>query len=578
MPTRTPASALRILLLLGTTGLACAGPSSSASPRSKDQTAKVLPEGTTEVRPDQIAGIRSEIREARLVTAPAKRYGAPAKHRLNAGEQRLLKALEGRGLRHEPGLSRVARELARTAPDRFNMPSALIDGLMSWAGMVEPPPRIGIVEVEAPCDTNPKASGCGEAITALAGQLQVLGKGAGKGGDDWVGVGIHRGDDGTSRFIIARTERTVVLEPMPVEVANKATNVLKGRLLGGRQNPRIEVVDPNGKWQQITVRGGKSTGARFSAEVRCLRTGAHRIEVIADGPHGPEIAANFSVYCGAQAPRTVTYLVEHVDPGIDVAAVERANFNAVNQARTLGGLAPLRWHNGAAAIARAHSQDMASNGFLGHRSPTTGMAGERFKRAGLSAALLRENVGRGYGPVTIHEALMNSPGHRINLLAEDVRRVGIGAVIGEPESTAVGAPRPIFITQNFLTLPEAAPEDPVAELRRRVDANRRSAGLPRVIWDPSLDSMAQRLADGIARGDESRARKALGVEFQASSYPAIKTQQILAEDFSAFPNLDFWRPRNVADGVGQGISTIRTGPKKGSILLIVILADKTPSP
>ncbi len=569
------ASALRSLLLLGACALACAGPSSSAA-RSKGQPTNVLPEGTTEVRPDQIAGIRSEMREARLVTAPAKRYGSPAKHDLNAGERRLLKALEGRGLRHEPGLSRVARELARTAPDRFNMPSALIDGLMGWAGMVEPSPRVGIVEVEAPCDTKPTTSGCGEAITALAEQLAVLGEGT--GGDSWVGVGIHRGGDGISRFIIARTERTVMLEPMPIEVAKGATIVLKGRLLGGRQHARVEVVDPRGRWQTIAVRGGKSTGSRFSAEVRCRQTGGHRIEVIADGPHGPEIAANFSIYCGAQAPRTVTYLVETVDPGIDVAAIERANFNAVNQARKSRGIAPLRWHNSAAAIARSHSQDMATNGFLGHRSPTTGMAGERFQRAGIKPALLRENVGRGYGPVTIHGALMNRPGHRINILAEDVSMVGIGAVIGTPESTAAGAPRPIFITQNFLTLPEATPEDPVAELRRRVDANRRGAKLPRVLWDPSLDSMAQRLADGIARGDETQARKALGVEFQASSYAAIKTQQVIAEDFSAFTDLDFWRPQKVADGVGQGIAEIRTGPKKGSILLIVILADKSPQP
>ncbi len=566
--------ALAILALLGAlTTVACAGPSSTKDRRPRSQSAQVLPDGATQVDAGQIRGIHSETREARLSTAPAERYSSPAKHPLGPGEARFLDMLAGKGLRHEPGLSRVARELARTSPDRFNMPSALIDGLMGWSGMVEPPPRIGIVEIEAPCDEDPDADGCADAMNALVEQLAVLGEPS--GGDDWVGVGIHRADDGMARFIVARTERTVVIEPLAVEVGEDATIRLKGRLIGGRENPRVEVIDPAGEWQESTLRGGKTRGARFSAEVRCHQPGGHRIEVLADGPHGPEIAANFTVYCGTQAPRTVTYVLEHVDPDIDVAAIERANFDAVNRARTQRGLRPLQWDNAAAAVARAHSQDMVDNDFMGHRSPTTGMAGDRFERSGIKVVRLRENVGRGYGPVTIHEALMNSPGHRINVLAEDVPKVGIGAVIGAPESTAAGAPRPIFITQNFLAPPEAAPDDPTAELRSRVAQRRTAAKLAALPWDPSLDPMAQRLADGIARGDEDSARKALNAEFQASAYAAIKTQQVMANDFSAFPDLDFWAEGKLADGLGIGVAKVTKGAKKGSILLIVLMADKS---
>jgi len=567
-------SRLLAMTLFGGLAFSCAGPSSSsAQRRAPSDQADVLPDGATEVKQGEIRGIHSEYREARLRSAPLKRYGGPIEHTLSPGEQRLFEVLKGRGLRHEPALSRVARELARTSPDRFNMPSALIEGLMGWGGMVEPPPRIGIVEVEAPCDTQPDADGCAQAMAALAEQLDILGEPS--GGDDWIGVGIHSFDDGTARFIVARTERTVSLESIPLEVAKGSTIRLAGRLLGGRQNPRLEVIDPGGASQESTLRGGKSTGARFTAEVECRRTGGHRIEVLADGPHGPEIAANFTVYCGVQAPRTITYLLEHVEPGVDVAAIERANFDAVNQDRKRRGLQPLRWDNGAAALARAHSQDMADNNFLGHRSPTTGMAGDRFERGGVEVIRLRENVGRGYGPVTIHQALMNSPGHRINVLAEDVPRVGIGAVIGAPESTAAGAPRPIFITQNFFAPPEATPTDPVAELRRRVQTLRSSAKLSPLPWDASLDPMAQRLADGIARGDTDAARKALNAEFQASAYAAIKTQQVTASDFSALQDLDFWRDPKLADGVGGGIAEYTSGPKKGSLLLIVVLADKS---
>lgn len=566
--------ALLVAGLAASLGLlpACAGPTSSGG-RAPSRGAETLPDGATEVQSGGgIAGIRSELVEARLSTAPVDRYGVPAKHPLGPGEDALLAALAGSGMRHDPGLSRVARELARTAPDRFHMPSSLIEGLMVWSGMVEPPPRVAIVEVAAPCGTTPAASGCAEAFRALAGEGTSIASPAGEG---WLGVGIAEVEGGLTRMIVVATERTVALEPMPLELAARGTLKIAGRLLAGRQDPRVEVVDPDGAWRRIDVRGGNGKGARFSAEVPCRGEGGHRVEVLASGPHGPEVAANFSIYCGVQAPRTIVTRIETVEPGVDVAAIERSSFAALNHARTQRGLPALRWDNAAAAIARAHSQDMVDHDFLGHRSPTTGEAGDRFKKAGFVTRTLRENVGRGYGPETIHEALMNSPGHRINILADDVVAVGIGAVIGPPESEAAGAPRPIFITQNFFAPPEAAPDDPVADLHAKVDRRRAGASLPRLAWDPSLDPMAQGLADGIASGDADAARRRLDAQFQASAYAAISTQQITANDYGALADLDLWGERAPADGLGIGVATISAGERKGSIVLIVILASKT---
>ncbi|MEZ4382803.1 MAG: CAP domain-containing protein [Nannocystaceae bacterium] len=554
-------------------GAACAGPSSTGEGRPPPQSAEVLPDGATDVELGDMAGIRSNFVEARLSTAPAKQYSVSHKHELSPGEERLAAVFTKRGLRHEPGLSRMARELARTAPDRYHMPSSLIEGLMIWAGQVEPPPRIAIVEIGADCGADPDADGCAEAFQALAGEIDTLRPA--DDADGWFGVGIHRLDSGMSRFIVAGTERTVTLDPLPLEVAAGATIKVGGRLLSKRENPRVEVIDPQGEWRPTAIRGGKSRGARFTAEVPCGPDGGHRIEVLADGPHGPEIAANFSVFCGVQAPRTITFMVEDVDPQVDPAVVERANFEAVNQARTRRGLPALKWSNAAAAVARAHSRDMADHDFLGHRSPTTGMAGDRFEAAGIAALRLRENVGRGYGPVTIHQALMNSPGHRINVLAVDVTEVGIGAVLGAPESEAAGAPRPIFLTQNFLAPPEAAPDDPIAELQRRVDERRQAAKSARITWDPSLQGIAQRYAEGVAAGDEAGARDRLNADFQASAYAAIETQKITANDFSALATLDLWDAAKLADGVGVGIATLQKGAKQGSLVMIVLLADKT---
>ena len=82
---------------------------------------------------------------------------------------------------------------------------------------------------------------------------------------------------------------------------------------------------------------------------------------------------------------------------------------------------------------------------------------------------------------------MASPGHRVNILADDVTHVGIGAVIGPPETDAPGAPRPIFLTQNFFSkLGDDVPADPVAALQAKVDDQRRAGGLAPVTWEKPL--------------------------------------------------------------------------------------------
>ena len=559
-----PARALG--LALGLVG--CAGP---ASPRrggeaSGGAAAPTLPDGATGSGAPQVAGIITESREIRLSTAPAPRYGVASKQALNAGEEALLGRIVGRSLRHEPGLSRMARELARTAPDRFHMPGALIEGLMAWAGLVEPPPRIAVVEVpEGACDAAPRSEGCAGAIDALAAELGGL---LPEGGEGWVGVGVAEGPGGASRLLVAITERTVTLEPIAAEVGLGAKVEVRGRLLAGRTTPRVEVVDANGRWAPAAVRSGR--GGELTASLTCGARGTMRVEVLAEGPHGPEVAANFPVHCGVQAPRSLSVTIERVEAGVDVAAIERANFDALNYARTQRGLAPLAWDNAAAAVARAHSRDMAEGDYLGHRSPTTGEVGDRFARAKITSARLRENVARGYGPRTIHDALMNSPGHRINMLADDVTRAGIGAVLGPPESKAAGAPRPILLTQNFYAPPGAdVPAEPARALREEVDRARRGAGLGAVVWDPTLGKIAQEMADEVAADRPEGAKRAMEAGLQASSFRQVESQQVTAGDFRALVGLDAWRDPGLRR-LGVGVAIVRAGARAGAVALVIL--------
>ena len=144
-------------------GSGCAG--SPASERAgRGSGGEVLVDGATSA--PAVPGVRVDVEDIRLSSSPVDRYGAPVQHTLTAAEQLLIEGLVGGELRHEPGLSRAARELARTAPDRSTIPGSLIDGVMAWVGLIDPSPRLGVMELPAggaPCGEQVSES-CREAL------------------------------------------------------------------------------------------------------------------------------------------------------------------------------------------------------------------------------------------------------------------------------------------------------------------------------------------------------------------------------------------------------------------------------
>jgi uncharacterized protein YkwD len=72
-------------------------------------------------------------------------------------------------------------------------------------------------------------------------------------------------------------------------------------------------------------------------------------------------------------------------------------------------------------VARAHSRAMAEAGNIYHRSNLAAGMPDNWRYLG-------ENVGVGPTLWKIHKALMNSPGHRRNILGRNFKAVGIGVV------------------------------------------------------------------------------------------------------------------------------------------------------
>ena len=111
-------------------------------------------------------------------------------------------------------------------------------------------------------------------------------------------------------------------------------------------------------------------------------------------------------------------------------AAARAIFEKVNAAREDAGVPRLRWRDDLAEVAAGHVLEMYLVGYFAHESPETGTVGDRLRAAGISYAIAGENLALAATPDEVHDGLMDSPGHRANILSGEFRRVGIAVVRG----------------------------------------------------------------------------------------------------------------------------------------------------
>lgn len=119
-----------------------------------------------------------------------------------------------------------------------------------------------------------------------------------------------------------------------------------------------------------------------------------------------------------------------VQPTPETHELEHKMFALVNRDRAANGRSALTYDEALADVARGHAQDMHLNHFFAHESPTNGSLDDRLTRARVSAVIARENLAEAPTVEVAQDNLMKSPGHFANLVAEDIKSVGIGVVAG----------------------------------------------------------------------------------------------------------------------------------------------------
>lgn len=111
-------------------------------------------------------------------------------------------------------------------------------------------------------------------------------------------------------------------------------------------------------------------------------------------------------------------------------AAEQAMFALVNQERRNRGIPDLQWDPQIVTVARAHSRDMWERKYFSHVNPDGDDPGDRLEQGGVEFTLAGENIALAPTTSLAHQGLMNSEGHRHNILDPNFKRIGIGIIDG----------------------------------------------------------------------------------------------------------------------------------------------------
>jgi uncharacterized protein YkwD len=364
---------------------------------------------------------------------------------------------------------------------------------------------------------------------------------------------------------LALSGRFLALDkPVAQRVEPGSEIVLSGKLASGFSTPVLAVTHPSGKVSREDLGKARS----FDHRLKLSERGAYSIEILAQGPQGVTVVANFPVGAGVQASKKPD---AHEGPGESTPEeVADKLASAIASERKARGLSPLKVDARLTAVALAHDEDMLTHGFIAHTSKTTGEAADRVKHAGLTATLVLENIGRGYSAQEIHQGLMESPGHRGNILHPDARELGI-AVMSEREGS-----RTAFITTEVFTrlAREVELGDAPREIVRAINARRTQKHQKAAANDDGMARAAQHAAEAYANRDERDENALLDKATREVTAPppdvkAIAAALVLADDIEQVGDSTRLLDPNLKK-LGVGVAKLKSTDKHALVVVILI--------
>ncbi|AFQ42416.1 CAP domain-containing protein [Desulfosporosinus meridiei] len=132
----------------------------------------------------------------------------------------------------------------------------------------------------------------------------------------------------------------------------------------------------------------------------------------------------------APAPTPTNQTNNSIPPVSALTADEQLMVDMINQERAAAGLNPVVADLRLTAVGRAKANDMKVNNYFSHTSPTYGSPWAMMQQAGITVRWAGENISGNKSVPASMAALMQSPGHRANILDPRFTHVGVGIAYG----------------------------------------------------------------------------------------------------------------------------------------------------
>ena len=218
-----------------------------------------------------------------------------------------------------------------------------------------------------------------------------------------------------------------LLRRLPEDIHEHRVNQVFG-VIPGFINGVIFVAIISALLLAIPLSEGLSERTRDSALVNRLAVYAEQLEGELRPVFGDAIARTMNLLTirpDSNERVTLPFTVEKSRPRPDL---EKQMLDLVNKERVANGLNPLAPDPELTEVARKHSADMFARGYFAHDTPEGLSPFDRMRQANVRFATAGENLALAPTIPVAHNGLMNSPGHRANILRREFGRVGIGVM------------------------------------------------------------------------------------------------------------------------------------------------------
>lgn len=455
-------------------------------------------------------------------------------------------------------LFRACAELAQIVPEEGVVGYSAVEFALQRNGIIEPSPHLIVVWGEV---ASPEL--IVEQLRPRLPELLRDGKVA------RVGIAAaRRNADGSGAVVFALQSSGIATSPIPRKLAARGTFKLNAVVDTSYHSPEVFITRDDGSTERVPLTQGRSGG--FKSTVRCNdHIGRQQVEIAASDAAGSTVLANFPVWCGMAPPRSLVIETSADNSGVnDTAAAEKRLLDLMNRDRQAQKLPALVWDDRLARVAKAHSEEMRHTKVVAHVSPVTGSAADRVRNAGIRTGVVLENVARAYGIAEAHAGLMNSPGHRANLMSTTATHVGMGVVLGDD----VSGRRELFLTQVFARFPPKIETVAAAEFVRA-----RIAAVRAVFVNVRLSEVAQQVAAGLAAGQSREsvwgaAKRRL--DAMVNSYARVGSVITAVSDLSALEPRQLigdYNPDDIGIGIAQGK---HPDIGDGAIWVVILAAER----